>query len=540
VAVRGAPWHQERVDGDALIGRTLGGAYRLDRRLGAGGMGAVYAATHARTGRGYAVKVLLPEVAARRDALARFRREADAVSALGHANIVGIHDFHEDGGLAYLVMDLLSGEDLGSRLERAGTLPLDEALAVFEDVAAGLEVAHERGLVHRDLKPANVFLASQPGSRERAVLLDFGLARSVADEGELGKLTASGVVLGTPQYMSPEQAAGAPLDARADLYSLATILYEMLAGRPPFSAPNLPALFARLITDPAPPLSRARPDLPIALSDVLDRALAKDPGVRFADARALVAAVRTARGSIPGTGEHAALPPTIARPMPSSAPVVLAAASGESPRRSSRLWIAVAAATVVAGSVAGAAGAALLFFGAEQHPENAVASVPALDEPVHEVLLEPAIDEAVIVPDAPAPVAEPREAAPRNAREEATPDEAPPQRRRVARTLEPARAPELEPPSAPAAPPQPQAPAGPPPAGPAPGIVETVEFQRVQDWQGCIRSTHRFPRSEPLLGQRLSCAAAADDDAELRATCAELRQHYPRSGYLGACRSYGP
>ncbi|HEY8432683.1 MAG TPA: serine/threonine-protein kinase, partial [Sandaracinaceae bacterium] len=237
---------------DALVGRTLAGTYRIDALLGAGGMGAVYAATHVRTGRPYAVKVLLPEVAARPGALARFRREAEAIGALGHANIVAIHDFAESDGLAYLVMDRLEGEDLGARIER-GPLPLGEAIAIAGQIAAGLAAAHARGIVHRDLKPANVFLARQPGAPERAVLLDFGLAKSVAPEGDLARLTASGVVLGTPQYMSPEQASGAPVDARTDLYSLATILYEMLAGAPPFSAPSVPVLFAKLVSDPPPP-----------------------------------------------------------------------------------------------------------------------------------------------------------------------------------------------------------------------------------------------------------------------------------------------
>ncbi|HJL19415.1 MAG TPA: serine/threonine-protein kinase, partial [Sandaracinaceae bacterium LLY-WYZ-13_1] len=223
-------------DTSTLVGDVLGGTYRVDRRLGAGGMGAVFEATHVRTGRRYALKVLLPEVAVRREAVDRFRREAEAVGALGHANVVAIHDFVVEEEWAYLVMDRLEGEDLAARLERLGRLSLGEVLSVADGIAAGLEAAHAHGLVHRDLKPANVFLAHQPGAPERPVLLDFGLAKSFARE-DSAKLTASGVVLGTPQYMSPEQAAGHRLDARADLYAFATIVYEMLAGRPPFEAP---------------------------------------------------------------------------------------------------------------------------------------------------------------------------------------------------------------------------------------------------------------------------------------------------------------
>src|SRR5690606_37022350 len=146
-----------------------------------------------------------------------------------------------------------------------------------------LGAAHARGLLHRDLKPANVFLAQMPGAPERAVILDFGLARSLEEDGA-ERLTADGVVVGTPQYLSPEQAMGGPLDARADLYALATILYEMLAGSTPFSAPTLPALLLKVASEPPPPLTRHRPDLPAALAEVLDRALAKSPSVRFPDA----------------------------------------------------------------------------------------------------------------------------------------------------------------------------------------------------------------------------------------------------------------
>ncbi len=292
-------------DPETLVGRTLGDTYRVERELGSGGMGAVFVAVHVRTGRRYAVKVLLPEVAARREALARFQREAEAIGALGHAHIVAIHDFAHADGLAYLVMDLLEGEDLAQRLARRGTLPLNEALAIFEQVASGLAAAHDQGLIHRDLKPANIFLAQQPGAPERAVLLDFGLAKGLAPEGD-ARLTASGVVMGTPQYMSPEQACGAPLDQRTDLYALATILYELLAGEPPITAPTLPALFAKLATEPAPPLSIRRPDLPPALSDALARALAKAPGDCPPDARRLVDSIRVAAGlaPVPRTGVH--------------------------------------------------------------------------------------------------------------------------------------------------------------------------------------------------------------------------------------------
>jgi hypothetical protein len=511
----------EETDGQELIGRTLGGAFRIDQRLGAGGMGAVYSATHQRTGRRYAVKVLLPHVAARRDAVARFKREADAVGALGHANIVAIHDFDEDGGLAYLVMDLLEGEDLMARLDQRGPLPLDEALAIFRQMANGLGAAHARGLVHRDLKPANVFLARQPGAPERAVLLDFGLARSFAEDGELAKLTASGVVLGTPQYMSPEQAGGERLDARADLYSLATILYEMLAGSPPFSAPTLPALFAKLVTDPPPLLSTSRADVPAALSDVLSRALAKHPDERFPDVESLAAAVESAARGMPATYSsvpHARVPHT------SSHRAVIAPARSRAP-----LWLfGIAAVFIVFASVVGAIGALAIF---APRTETPVAAVPPIQ------IEEAVVDHPAVPP--PEPMAPVEVAAPPVV-------EAPP-RERTARVLTPHRAPPIEAPAqqAPAqqAPAQqalpPQAPplAGPPAFGPPAGVQETTDRMAVRDWRGCIETARRSPRSPQILSARMSCALQANDNDELRATCAELRQHYPEHAYTRTCET---
>ena len=176
--------------GDPIVGRVLSGTYRIEARLGAGGMGAVYAARHVRTAKPYAVKVLLPELAARKSALERFRREAHALAALGHAHIVQIHDFDETpDGLAFLAMERLEGEDLASRLRR-GPLAHEVALALADQIASALEAAHGIGLVHRDLKPGNVFLAQVAGAGERAVLLDFGLAKSLAEQ-EASALTSA-------------------------------------------------------------------------------------------------------------------------------------------------------------------------------------------------------------------------------------------------------------------------------------------------------------------------------------------------------------
>jgi len=287
---------------DALVGRTLGGVYRVDKRLGAGGIGAVYAALQIRTKRRYAVKVLLPEMALKAGAVERFRREGEALAALGHAGIVQIHDFDTaEDGTQYLVMDLLEGEDLSTRLERVGALDWTSAVRILEETASALGAAHALGIIHRDLKPANIFLARRPGSAERATILDFGLAKNVTAIEDV-RLTATGAGLGTPLYMSPEQARGGDVDLRTDVYALGCILYEMLTGAPPFEGPTLTAVIARILTDPPPSVSHHAPRaVPPAIDEVVRTALAKDPAQRYPSARALVEAVAHAGvGFTPG------------------------------------------------------------------------------------------------------------------------------------------------------------------------------------------------------------------------------------------------
>ena len=289
------------------LGRVIGGTYRVERVLGEGGMGAVYEVTHLRTGRLHAMKTLRPAKGDDREkAVARFRREAEAVGKLGHANVIAIHDFDEEDGLVYLVMDKLEGEDLEARLAREAPLSVDAALRIFRDVLAGVGAAHAAGILHRDLKPGNIFLARMAGAPERAVVLDFGLAKTVSPDDAKTKLTASGIVVGTPRYMAPEQAAGAELDPRTDLHALGMILFEMLTGQVPYDGKSIPALFAQITTQPPPAITGFRPDLPPALNGVIGRALAKRKEDRHADVEALLADVETALGlrdAIPATVE---------------------------------------------------------------------------------------------------------------------------------------------------------------------------------------------------------------------------------------------
>jgi serine/threonine-protein kinase len=293
---------------DPLLGRTLGGVYAVEQRLGTGGFGAVYAGRHVRTGRRYALKVLRPDRALLSpEARERFRREAAALASLGHAGIVAVHDYASSDGFDYLVMDLLEGEDLASRLAHAAPLPLEDALRIVEQVADALALAHRQGIVHRDLKPANVFLARSRGEAisgstrpsdltsgdysERAVLLDFGLAKTDAGG---PSLTASGEALGTPQYMAPEQASGDRIDARTDVYALGAILFEMLSGAPPFDGPSPASVLVKALTTPAPSL-RGVAGVPSTVADVVARALAKDPELRPPSVTDFVLALRSER-----------------------------------------------------------------------------------------------------------------------------------------------------------------------------------------------------------------------------------------------------
>ncbi|AKF09072.1 serine/threonine-protein kinase [Sandaracinus amylolyticus] len=272
----------------ALTGRVLKSTYLVEEPLGRGGMGAVFAARHLRTGRRYAVKTLLSTERFSREAILRFEREARAASAIGHSGIVGVHDFDRtDDGMHYLVMDLLSGETLETRLGRSGRLAWSDARRVAIELGDALAAAHRAGILHRDLKPANVFLAHVAGLGERAVLVDFGLAKPM-EESAAQRVTSTGAVVGTALYMSPEQARGAPLDARSDVYGLAAVIYEMVTGVPPFLGPNALAVMTMVMAEqPVPPSMLAR-GLPAAVDHALLRALAKHPDQRPSDVASLV------------------------------------------------------------------------------------------------------------------------------------------------------------------------------------------------------------------------------------------------------------
>ncbi|MFO0609388.1 MAG: serine/threonine-protein kinase [Polyangiales bacterium] len=279
-------------------GTLLAGRYEVTRRLGEGGMGAVYAARHAGLDRPVAVKVLRAAFGGDRTAVERFRKEARVLATLRHRHVVEVLDFGDDAGRLYLVMELLDGESLQARLDRERTLRPADALAVIDPVLGALAWAHAAGVVHRDVKPDNVFLARMPGEEGFTVkLLDFGIAYALAG-GQ--KLTQTGVMVGTPAYMAPEQAWGAgPVTPAADQWSAAAMLYEMLSGHLPNESSSLPELVARRVAQDAADLATLRPGLPPALTAAVMRALARDPAARFASAEAFREALRASLAESP-------------------------------------------------------------------------------------------------------------------------------------------------------------------------------------------------------------------------------------------------
>jgi serine/threonine protein kinase len=280
-------------DGDraleARLAAAFAGAYTIETEIGRGGMGVVYRARDEKLKRTVAVKVLPPELAYRRDIRARFVREAETAARLSHPNIVPIHSVGEANDLVYFVMGYVDGESLGVRIKRRGRLAIEEVRRIMRETADALAAAHQQGVIHRDVKPDNILLE---GTRGRVMVTDFGIAKALSAEG--GTLTDTGIAIGTPAFMSPEQAAGERvIDGRSDLYSLGVVAYQMLTGELPFQSPTVPGLLMKQIGTPATPVDRLRPDAPRDLALTVMRCLEKDPEDRWPTADALRRALET-------------------------------------------------------------------------------------------------------------------------------------------------------------------------------------------------------------------------------------------------------
>ncbi len=290
----------EKTD-DSLLGQTLAGKYRIDERLSEGGMGTVYRGTHVLMDKTVAVKVLRPSLAADEKIVARFSREARAASKISHPHALSVTDFGEDeNGTVFLVMEYVDGRTLKDIIRQEGPMPLTRVVEIIKQVGSALDAAHAQGVVHRDLKSDNIMLLNTMNA-DYAQVLDFGIAKIKERDGEYDPgLTAPDLVIGTPQYMSPEQCSQAPgIDARSDIYSLGVIIYEMLVGHVPFTGGSPTEIMVKQMQQPAPSILNERSDVPPAVAQVVARALEKSPHDRYASACELIDDLTIAAGMEP-------------------------------------------------------------------------------------------------------------------------------------------------------------------------------------------------------------------------------------------------
>jgi serine/threonine-protein kinase len=346
------------------VGSVVADRYHIEKKLGEGGMGTVYLGEHVKMGRKSAIKVMAKSLASDTEAVARFNREAANAARIAHPNVCAVYDFGETAdGTIYLAMEYIRGESLNEVLAREGPLPPARATHILEQIGAALEAAHELGIVHRDLKPDNIMVTVGRDGTDVVKVVDFGIAK--ATRGEEGqKVTRTGLVVGTPEYMSPEQLSGDVLDGRSDIYSLGLVLYRMLTGILPFEADSAQEMMMKRLTDRPLPLAQAAPGagFPAALQQALDRALERMPADRYGSVGELVreaaAALRQLPAGTGGVGSEAATelvdsaglartrisgsggPTTPGTPAPIQGPAV---------RRRGRPVVALAAAIVVAG-----------------------------------------------------------------------------------------------------------------------------------------------------------------------------------------------
>lgn len=291
---------------DPLIGNPLG-KYKILTEIGRGGMGAVYKGYDPALDRYVAIKVLAPHLVWEQAFVERFLREARAAARLKHSSIVTIHDVGQEGNWYYFVMEYLEGQSLNQIIEQYGALPVRNVLAIVAVLASALDYAHKQGLVHRDIKPGNIIIS--PAGE--VAITDFGIARAVRDK----RMTSTGTVLGTPEYMAPEQAQGLDVGASSDLYSLAVVTYQMLNGQVPYQADSTLALLYKIVNEPLPSIRQTHPDFPRGVENVFARALAKDPNQRYATAQDFVTTLKRAFSG--GKIEPLPVPP---RPKPTSQP----------------------------------------------------------------------------------------------------------------------------------------------------------------------------------------------------------------------------
>lgn len=267
---------------DPLINRVLSDRYRILQKLGEGGMGVVYLAEHVVIEKKIALKILFPDLTRRSDLVQRFMQEAKSASRINHENVIDITDFGQSPeGYVFIAMEYLVGQDLGQLLKASGPLPWTRAQPIILQIVKALRAAHERGIVHRDVKPENVFVSPRDDGREFVKVLDFGIAKVLGLDDDAPRLTRTGMIFGTPEYMSPEQAQGQAVDHRVDIYAVGCILYHMVTGEVPFRAESFMGILSKHMLEQAVAPSVRNPTVEAAVEAVINRAMEKDPARRF-------------------------------------------------------------------------------------------------------------------------------------------------------------------------------------------------------------------------------------------------------------------
>ncbi|MDQ6635649.1 MAG: serine/threonine protein kinase [Gemmatimonadota bacterium] len=374
---------------DSLVGRVLAERYHILKRIGEGGMGRVYLGEHVKMNRQCAIKVMSPALVNDHESAARFAREASSAARIIHPNVAAVFDYGESDGLVYLVMEYVDGEPLSRIMAREAPLSLDRSVDLARQIADGLGSAHELGIVHRDLKPDNILITRNKNGREVAKVVDFGIAK-VVKENASDALTRTGLVIGTPEFMSPEQLLGDPIDARSDLYALGCIVHLMLTASPPFSASTREQMIKRRLTEDAPHIQHLDPGLPDSLDRIVVRLLARNPVERYASA----AEVRDAL-----SGTHARRHDVVnvlrtPQPTPRSAPTLSFESAMLAPTEQTDVAPAPRRRMVLAGlGVVALAGSLLAVRGLRQDPPPAAApSKPvAAAQPVPAATIAPPV-----------------------------------------------------------------------------------------------------------------------------------------------------
>ena len=296
---------------DSLIGRVMAERYHILKRIGEGGMGRVYLGEHVKMNRQCAIKVMSPALVNDHESAARFAREASNAARIIHPNVAAVFDYGESEGLVYLVMEYVEGEPLSRILAREAPLSVERALDLARQIADGLGAAHDLGIVHRDLKPDNILISRNKAGKEVAKVVDFGIAKAI-QENAGDALTRTGLVIGTPEFMSPEQLLGDPIDARSDLYAMGCIMHLMLTASPPFSAPTREQMIKRRLSEEAPHIQHLDPGLPDSLDRVVNRLLARTPTDRYgsaAEVRDALAGTHVRRQDVDGATRQPAITP---------------------------------------------------------------------------------------------------------------------------------------------------------------------------------------------------------------------------------------